>query len=431
MKKLTKLMATAVVLPAMIPATNVNAQSVTVNEIVGSNRYDTAALIAGSSNYKSAIIVNTDETLVDGLSAASLAGATSSPILLTKKNSIPVATKMALMGVEKIYIIGNENAVSNKVKNELSTFASVERIGGKDRIQTSIAVAKKVKSITKSNSQMYFVNGFKGEADAMSIAPVAAKNKAPIVLTNGKSLPAGVEKASNNFVIGSYAIMSDSLKNAANATRIGGVNRYETNKKVIEKFFSGYKEFYLAKGDLLVDALTVSAKEKPVVLVSEKSDKSVLKGATILTAVGGLSDKIIKDAYAAAKGEEVDEKPSNPEEKPEEKPSEHTHKWVYHKAETKEVLVSPEWYEERPIYSKEMHIICQGCGRDFGEYSRTNENKWGDHIFDECPGTGTGSGYWLEKIKIGTETIKHEAVYKTVTVKPAYYSCSECGQIKY
>ena len=37
-------------------------------------------------NYTSAILVNADETLVDGLSASALSGITNSPILLTKKD---------------------------------------------------------------------------------------------------------------------------------------------------------------------------------------------------------------------------------------------------------------------------------------------------------------------------------------------------------
>lgn len=84
------------------------------------------------------------------------------------------------------------------------------------------------------------------------------------------------------YVIGSSAVMSDSLKNSTNATRLGGKDRFETNKKIINHFYKSPTEFYLSNHAVLVDALTVSpiAKNTPVVLVKKGSDKSILKGAT-------------------------------------------------------------------------------------------------------------------------------------------------------
>jgi len=69
----------------------VNALS-SVDTIQGIDRYETAALIADKQEYTTAILVNSDKSLADGLSASGLAGVTDSPILLTQKDKIPNIT---------------------------------------------------------------------------------------------------------------------------------------------------------------------------------------------------------------------------------------------------------------------------------------------------------------------------------------------------
>ncbi len=52
----------------------------------------------------------------------------------------------------------------------------MERINGNNRIETSYNVAKKINEVS-SVKEVMLTNGFVGEADAMSIAPVVAKIK--------------------------------------------------------------------------------------------------------------------------------------------------------------------------------------------------------------------------------------------------------------
>ncbi|WP_044305471.1 cell wall-binding protein Cwp29, partial [Clostridioides difficile] len=148
-------------------------------------------------------------------------------------------------------------------------------------------------SINKVN-KVILTNAFKGEPDAMSAAPVAVRDKAAIVLTDGKSVPfntTGVE----SYVIGGTSSMSDKLVNDTNSTRLGGVDRYDTNKKIVNKFYNGAKEFYIASGTDLVYALVGSpmAKNNPIVLVDIGSNKDILKNAAKVTGIGNLSDKIM------------------------------------------------------------------------------------------------------------------------------------------
>lgn len=267
-----------------------------IDEIKGLNRYETAGLIADHQNYNTAILVNAEKTVSDGLSASGLAGAANAPILLTKVDSIPNETMSRLKGINKVYIIGGTSAISKSVEDELkSNNIEVVRLGGSDRLKTSYEVANEIKKI-KNIDKVFLVNGYKGEADAMSVSPVASRDGAPIILTNGKNLDFNTDNV-QSYVIGSKSVMDDSIVNKAKATRIGGTDRYATNKAVAEKFYKGTNEFYISKGDTLVDALTVSplAKNYPVILAKKGSDKSAVKNATKLIQVGGMDNEVIDE----------------------------------------------------------------------------------------------------------------------------------------
>ena len=263
----------------------------THEEIIGSDRYDTAAKIADKlGSYDNIVLVNAESSMSDGLSASGLAGKENGAILLTKKDSIPKATMDRIKKVKKVYIIGGEAAISAKVANEITAAGiKVERLGGKDRVETSEIVAKKLGNY----SYAFVVNGFKGEADAMSASAIAAKKGAPILLTNGKTSTHAKKSGVEYYVIGGNSVVDKSIADKYNAEVLAGKDRYATNKEVINEFYSGSDKVYIANGDKLVDALTASplAKKDGIVLVNEKSDKSILKGKDTVQ-VGGMDFKI-------------------------------------------------------------------------------------------------------------------------------------------
>ena len=265
----------------------------THEEIIGSDRYDTAARIADKlGSYDNVVLVNAESSMSDGLSASSLAGKENGAILLTKKDSIPKATMDRLKKVKKVYIIGGENAISKKVYDEITKNVpnvKIERLGGKTRVETSEIVAKKLGNY----SDAFVVNGFKGEADAMSASAIAAKKGAPILLTNGKTSTHAKKSGVEYYVIGGNSVVDKSIADKYNAEVLAGKDRYATNKEVINEFYSGSDKVYIANGDKLVDALTASplAKKDGIVLVNEKSDKSILKGKDTVQ-VGGMDFKI-------------------------------------------------------------------------------------------------------------------------------------------
>ena len=80
---------------------------------------------------------------------------------------------------------------------------------------------------------------------------------------------------------------------------------------------------------------------------------------------------------------------------------------------------------KKPKYETEYHVVCRGCGKDFGIDNNKNIIAQSDHIWNrECPHTESkANGYWLEPIKtlIG---------YEEYVSVPAWDECSGCGQIR-
>lgn len=304
MKKLLSTILSAMLVVSMTVA---SASALTFVEIKGSNRYQTSALIADKQNYTTAILVNSTKSIADGLSASALAGAANAPILLVKQNEIPTDVELRLECTNKIYIIGSENAISKNIEDRLKKSGFiVSRIGGKNRYETSVNVANEVKRVKGGASETFIVNGTKGEADAMSISSVAARDSAPVILTDGKTISADAKKIVNSipnrYAIGLQGVMDESLVESIVATRVGGKNRFETNKKIINTFYKNVASYYLSKSDQLVDALAASpiTKYSPIVLVNKNSDKSVLKGAQKMTALGGIDSATIESCKKAA-----------------------------------------------------------------------------------------------------------------------------------
>ena len=215
--------------------------------------------------------------------------------------------------LEIIYLVITKE-LENKLRREGH---NVIRLAGRDRYQTSYRVAEEVARLTDVDT-VAIVNGKNGEADAVSIASAAIKNKMPVIVTDGKKLNSDLNSV-KTYAIGGNAVISDNLVNKTNAIRIGGRNRFETNKKVIwiisviaiknkkviKKFYPNCKKFMILESDGIHRSFALQAitADQPIVLVSEKSDKSVLNGADELLFVyfEELNSKIESSCLVAAR----------------------------------------------------------------------------------------------------------------------------------
>ena len=335
---------------------NAYASEIKLNEdkIVGKNRYETAIEVSkkgwpnGATN---AVLVN-DTSIVDALSATPFAKAKDAPILLTKKDTLNEETKQQLktLGVKNVYIIGGEGVVSKKIEEQLkSENINTDRIQGLNREATSIEIAKRLDEINPVK-EVSVVNGYKGLADAVSIASISANENMPIILSGmDKISTEATEFIDNNKINKSYIVGGDSVvssdleKKLPNATRISGKNRKETNANVINTFFTAKEidNLYIAKDGIqsenqLIDALSVGSlaakTNSPVMIAGNDLDKSQIdlvnsKVFKTIAQVGGNGNESAFDEIKDIQNEVITSKPeqkpdvqeqvpSNPEQKP-------------------------------------------------------------------------------------------------------------------
>lgn len=256
------------------------------SRIYGNTRYDTAVGIS-KSTWKSGadtVVLTRGNDFSDALASTPLAYLVNGPILLTNTNSLPAVTlkEMKRLKAKKVIIVGGPVAISAKIEEKLiAENFEVERIYGKDRLATSLEVAKR---LNPSHSKTIIVNQ-KAFADAMVIAPYAARNKIPIVLVSDKNYKrrdvTEYMTGRSTMVVGGELVVSKRMFNSfPNATRIAGATRYQTSVDVANKYFGKSKDILVVTGHDFSDGLTgsiMAAKRNiPMLLVSKsKVDNSV------------------------------------------------------------------------------------------------------------------------------------------------------------
>lgn len=156
-----------------------------VERITGSNRFETAALVAAkvapSGTAKAVLVSGSD--FPDALSVAAYAARAGLPILLTEAGKLPDVTSKALkdLGVSETVVVGGLKAIGDAV---LASVPGGTRISGSNRYATSVAVAE---FFQPDSTLVYIATGL-SYADALSGAVLAAKNNSGILLV-GNELP--------------------------------------------------------------------------------------------------------------------------------------------------------------------------------------------------------------------------------------------------
>lgn len=152
-----------------------------VIRISGNDRYDTSVKIAKELGMtKKQVIIATGENFPDALSVASYAAQHSYPIVLTKPDELPSVVDKYLKdvkGLEKVYVIGGEAAISN---DTIKNISKAERIAGNSRYDTSLKI---VRTLFNTNETIYVSTG-KNFADALTGSVLAGKNNTGILLVD-------------------------------------------------------------------------------------------------------------------------------------------------------------------------------------------------------------------------------------------------------
>ena len=89
--------------------------------IAGTNRYETSEKIAEEFGKSDVVVLASGTNFADALAAAPLAKKMNAPIVLVKKDSLSENAKKLVKEAKKVYVVGGENTISNKLVDEIKT----------------------------------------------------------------------------------------------------------------------------------------------------------------------------------------------------------------------------------------------------------------------------------------------------------------------
>nr|WP_314495054.1 cell wall-binding repeat-containing protein [uncultured Peptostreptococcus sp.] len=155
-----------------------------VERIAGVDRYGTSEMVArrvtGITGKKNTGVIASGQVFPDALSVGTFASRDGYPILLVKKNLVPDQVVRAIkdLDIKKTYIAGGTNTISKSTEAKLP--GVLERMAGKDRYETSVAIAK---SKFRDSREAFIASG-EEFADALVISPVSGKYNRPTLLAS-------------------------------------------------------------------------------------------------------------------------------------------------------------------------------------------------------------------------------------------------------
>ncbi|MGB4594119.1 MAG: cell wall-binding repeat-containing protein [Coriobacteriia bacterium] len=266
-----------------------------ITRISGSNRYDTAVALSKKTfpGTAPAVVIASGDQYADALTGSALAGAADGALLLTHPVSLPteVSTEIKRLQPSAIYILGGTSAVSAAVESAIKAArptATVQRISGVDRYETSRKVADKTRSLVP-NTIAVVVSG-ETWPDAASVSALAYAKAYPILLIKKVGLtkhaaeflaaakPATTLVVGGTSAIGSSTEASITAITAGTAKRLSGSDRYSTAAAVARHAGTvgfTFTDVYIATGEAYADALAggmlAGARAKPLILTHRDS----------------------------------------------------------------------------------------------------------------------------------------------------------------
>jgi Putative cell wall-binding domain len=309
--------------------------TVEVERLCGTDRIDTAVLVARkgwpdaviskSSKASRRVVLARSDDFADALAGVPLAAKYDAPILITPPHEmdIRVLNEIQRLKPQEIILLGAEGALGKEIVNSLlqAGFSSDQlvRIQGKDRYETSAAIAEMVGT---SDGSAFIVTG-ENFPDALGAAGVAGEKGIPVVLMPSNQLNASSLAVLKRLdvqqvnVIGlnqtMYGLIKKELQKLipeVQVSSIRGVDRYATTVSVVNSRTEPVTEIILATGENFPDALAGAAfavHRKAVLLLIPETDlaghselrsylKNVGPGISLVETLGGssvLNDQII------------------------------------------------------------------------------------------------------------------------------------------
>ncbi len=237
-------------------AASVASGTVTISRIAGADRYETSTLTvaaAGTSSSEVSLsssapaattaILASGEVNADALSAGPVSNAWGLPLLLTGSDVLPttVSKSIATHKIKQLIVLGGTDRVSARVLDQAKAagVTTIKRIAGGSRFDTAARLYTLVSDTALDASGLhygagsgstaaYLANGLTGFPDALSVGPLAGRNRDVLLTVGHGALPSpsaaflNAHRASLETVtaLGRGATVSDSALTAA-ANTIG------------------------------------------------------------------------------------------------------------------------------------------------------------------------------------------------------------------
>jgi peptidoglycan hydrolase-like amidase/putative cell wall-binding protein len=250
-------------------------ESATIDRVSGSGRVATA--VSASQRFwdsAGSALLATAEDYPDALAASPLAARLDAPMLLTPTDELAdsVRAELSRLGVNKVWLLGGDQALSPAVERELSEAGyATERLGGSGRYDTAQQVASQAG--LASNGEVLLALG-QDWPDAVALgALVAAGEPQPVLLTGEDSLPeptkVGLEQleAETVTIVGGIDVISSQVTDELEGLgygvrRLAGPSRFATSAAVADEALSrtqGGAPMVFASGGGYADALAAGA----------------------------------------------------------------------------------------------------------------------------------------------------------------------------
>ena len=219
--------------------------NIVYERISGADRYETSREIA-LNTYTTAdtVILANGNSYPDSISATGLSKKYNAPIILNEKESLNDGNLQVLknLNTKKVILIGDETSVSLDVENKLKDNGfEIERFAGDNRYDTSAKINDYV--YEKENVDELIIVSGENFADSISISSYAHNKNVPMFITPKNADSDLIDKIKSFnpnkvYVVGGENIVGNWVeKSFSNAERIAGADRYDTSKKVHNKFF--------------------------------------------------------------------------------------------------------------------------------------------------------------------------------------------------
>lgn len=280
--------------------------SAEVNEITrlaGSNRYQTAYIIAEncySGNVGNVVLVP-GSSYANAFPAAVLAQKQGAPLLLldttagrTQEAFSYLAKHMPDSGT--VYLVGDDNLIGEDMENKLNQmgFGRIVRISGSNKYETDYKIAQSLQ--VPAGTEVVIGSG-ENFPDALAVSGFAAAKGWPVLLSGKEGLDSRMttylqeQRPEKIYIVGGTAVIPASVEEqikisapGAEIVRISGSDRYATAVKIAGYFAPDTNKVYFASGtnycDALAGSILAAQTNSPLILVNSQLINSLPTAVT-------------------------------------------------------------------------------------------------------------------------------------------------------